>query len=49
MSQDEFERLIPFTPDLADKIKEMAREDGRAFKRQVAALVKEAVEARENG
>jgi len=46
MSKDKIERLVPFTPDMVDEIKETAEEDGRAFKHQAAALIREALATR---
>lgn len=40
------ERQIPFTDEQMEEIKEMGKSEGRAFKWQAAALIKEAIVAR---
>ena len=41
------ERQVPFTPEIFDAVEETRHEDGRSFKWQAAALIKEAIEARQ--
>lgn len=42
------ERQIPFSPDDLEVIKEIGKQEGRAFKHQAAQLIKEALAARQD-